>query len=55
MKTDDHISSEECLVTRETKKADVEKHPKVFHHVGLLVNEPSSYAGMLFIKSSDRL
>jgi len=23
------------------KKADVEEHPKVFFHVGLLVNEPS--------------
>jgi hypothetical protein len=38
---------------RETKKADVAEHPGVFYHVGLLVNEPSSYAGMLFIKSSD--
>jgi hypothetical protein len=33
----------------ETKKADVAEHPEVFDHVGLLVNEPSSYAGMLFI------
>jgi hypothetical protein len=24
----------------ETKKADVAEHPKVFHHVGLLFNEP---------------
>jgi hypothetical protein len=32
------------------KKADVAKHPdEVFDHVGLLVNEPSSYAGMPFI------
>jgi hypothetical protein len=31
----------------------VVEHPEVFDHVGLLVNEPSSYAGMLFIKSSD--
>src|SRR5688572_8112119 len=27
------------------KKADVAKHPKVFHHVGLLVNEPPALAG----------
>jgi hypothetical protein len=31
------------------KKADVAEHPEVFDHVGLLVNEPSSAAGMLFI------
>jgi len=37
----------------ETKKADVAEHPEVFDDVGLLVNEPSSYAGMLFIKSSE--
>jgi hypothetical protein len=24
----------------ETKKADVAEHPEVFHHVGLLLNEP---------------
>jgi hypothetical protein len=36
-----------CLA--QTKKADVAEHPEVFHHVGLLVNEPSSYAGLLFI------
>ena len=33
----------------QTKKADVAEHPEVFNHVGLLVNEPSSYAGMLFV------
>jgi hypothetical protein len=33
----------------QTKKADVAEHPEVFDHVGLLVNEPSSYAGMLFL------
>jgi hypothetical protein len=32
-----------------TKKADVEEHPEVFDHVGLLVNEPSSQAGMPFV------
>jgi hypothetical protein len=25
----------------ETKKADVVQHPEEFHHVGLLLNEPS--------------
>jgi hypothetical protein len=30
------------------------EHAKVFHHVGLLVNEPSSDAGVPFIKSSDK-
>jgi hypothetical protein len=34
---------------QKTKKADVAEHPEVFNHVGLLVNEPSSYAGMLFV------
>lgn len=24
-----------------TKKADVAEHPSVFHHVGLLINEPT--------------
>jgi hypothetical protein len=33
----------------ETKKADVAEYPKAFNHVGLLVNELSSYAGLLFI------
>jgi hypothetical protein len=36
-----------------TKKADVAEHPEVFDHAGLLVDEPSSYAGVLFIQSSD--
>ena len=31
-----------------TKKADVAEHPKVFDHVGLLVNEPPGTAGLLF-------
>jgi hypothetical protein len=34
---------------RETKKADVAEHPKVFDHVGLLSNEPPGTAGLLFI------
>jgi len=33
----------------ETKKADVVENPKVFDHVGLLVNEPPGTAGLLFI------
>jgi hypothetical protein len=31
------------------KKTDVAEHPWAFHHVGLLVNEPPSTAGLLFI------
>jgi hypothetical protein len=34
---------------RKTKKADVDKHLKVFVHVGLLVNEPPGTSGLLFI------
>jgi hypothetical protein len=30
----------------ETKKADVLNHPKVFQHVGLLVNQPPGMAGL---------
>lgn len=30
------------------KKADVDEYPEALDHVGLLVNEPSSTAGMLF-------
>jgi hypothetical protein len=30
------------------KKTDAAKHPKAFHHVGLLVNEPPGPAGLLF-------
>jgi hypothetical protein len=37
----------------ETKKADVTEHPEVFDHVGLLIDGPSSYAGLPFIQSSD--
>jgi hypothetical protein len=32
-----------------TKKADVAEHPEVFHHVGLLINEPPGTAGLPFI------
>ena len=35
--------------TNSTKKADAIKRPEAFHHVGLLVNEPPSMAGLLFI------
>jgi hypothetical protein len=38
-----------ALAPRETKKADVTEHPEVFDHAGLLFNEPSSYAGVLFV------
>jgi hypothetical protein len=31
------------------KKADVIERPEAFHYVGLLVNEPPSTAGLLFI------
>jgi hypothetical protein len=31
------------------EKADVAEHPDVFNHVGLLVNEPSSFAGLPFV------
>ncbi len=31
------------------KKADVVEHPKVFDHVGLLVNEPPGKTGVLSI------
>jgi hypothetical protein len=30
------------------KKADVAEHPEVFHHVGLLVNEPLGTAELPF-------
>src|ERR1700677_5054842 len=36
-----------------TKKADIAEHLRVFPHVGLLVNKPSSYAGVPFVKSSN--
>jgi hypothetical protein len=31
------------------KKADVAEHPKVFDHVGLLVDKPPDRVGLLFI------
>jgi hypothetical protein len=37
------------LFSPRTKKADVAEHPKVFDHVGLLVNEPPGKAGLFFI------
>jgi hypothetical protein len=33
----------------EMKQADVVEHPEVFHHVGLLVNEPPGTAELPFI------
>ena len=35
--------------SQERKKADVAEHPKVFHHVGLPVNEPPGTAELLSI------
>ena len=43
------MASNYSLATNSAKKADVAEHPKVFHHVGLLINEPPSRAGLLFI------
>jgi hypothetical protein len=37
------------ILRQSTKKADVAEHPKVFHHVGLLVIEPPGRAGLLLI------
>ena len=34
---------------QQIKKADVDEHPEVFDHVGLLVNEPPGQAGLPFI------
>jgi len=34
---------------KRNKKADVVERPKAFDHVGLLVNEPPSQAGLLLI------
>jgi len=38
-----------CSRHRKQKKADVAEHQEVFRHVGLLVNELPSVAGLLFI------
>jgi hypothetical protein len=42
-------ASIDSLANMIAKKTDVAEHPKVFHHVGLLVNEPPGPAGLLFI------
>jgi len=34
---------------QEQKKADVAEHPKVFDHIGLLVNKPPGTTGLLSI------
>ena len=39
------MASNDSLANNGAKKADVAEHPKVFHHVGLLVNEPPAAAG----------
>jgi len=36
-----------------TKKADVLEHPRVFQHVGLLMNEPTGKSSLLLISSSE--
>ena len=36
-------------ITYRKRKADVVEHPRVFDHVGLLVNEPPGPAGLPFI------
>jgi hypothetical protein len=36
-------------VPRKTKKADVAEYPKVFDHIGLLVDEPPGTAEVLLI------
>ena len=35
------------------KKADVAEHPKVFRHIGLLIDEPLGLAEVPFIESSE--
>ena len=39
----------------ENKKADVAEHPEALQHVGLLVNEPTGTASLLFNQSSGEL
>ena len=47
------IAREPWQLDRKTKKADVAEHPEVFHHVGLLIDEPPDIAGLPFIQSSE--
>jgi len=37
------------LTRKRIKKTDVAEHLKVFHHIGLLFNEPHGDAMLLFI------
>ena len=41
------------MIPTAKKKADVIEHPRAFDHVGLLRNEPTGTAGLLFIQSSN--
>jgi hypothetical protein len=41
------------LCVGENKKADVEKHPEMLPHVGLLFNDPPGTSRLLFTSSSD--
>ena len=45
----DHLSHHDQLSSASEKKADVVERPKVFDHVGLLVNWPPGTAGLPFI------
>jgi hypothetical protein len=37
------------LPSQANKKTDVADHPEGVNHIGLLINEPPSAAGLLFI------
>jgi len=37
------------VCTTENEKTDVAEHPRIFGHVGLLVNKPPGKAELLFI------
>lgn len=41
------------VIATANKKADVTEHPRAFDHVGLLRNEPTGTAGLLFNQSSN--
>jgi hypothetical protein len=43
------ITQSPAFCVAENKKADVAEYPRVFGHVGLLINERPGTAGLLFI------
>jgi hypothetical protein len=47
------ITSRSKIRSHANEKSRRRKTPEVFDYVGLLHNEPSSYAGVLFIYSPD--